>query len=155
AQLTRIDLHHLWMQRGDESLPRLARTSLTSSRRGMFFLTHGQNLFLSRQKEMLPEEIVFLAPGGEHYQRTQSAVGWGSMSLDVDDFAAASQYIVGRDLPSPVADQLFRPPRDLMQRLLRLHKAAGHLAATVPDILAHPEVARAIEQELVRVMLGC
>jgi AraC-like DNA-binding protein len=39
--------------------------------------------------------------------------------------------------------------------LLHLHDAAGHLAATVPDILAHPEVAKSIEQELVRAMVRC
>jgi transcriptional regulator GlxA family with amidase domain len=40
-------------------------------------------------------------------------------------------------------------------RLSRLHDAATKLAATVPDVLAHPEVARAIEQELLRAAVGC
>ena len=48
-----------------------------------------------------------------------------------------------------------RPPPALMSRLLRLHKAATDLAATAPDILVHPEVARAMEQELVRAMFAC
>jgi AraC-like DNA-binding protein len=42
-----------------------------------------------------------------------------------------------------------------MARLLQLHEATSKLAATVPDILAHPEVARAIEQELIRAMIAC
>jgi AraC-like DNA-binding protein len=42
-----------------------------------------------------------------------------------------------------------------MNRLLRLHKAAGQLAGTTPDILAHPEVAKAIEQELIGLMVRC
>jgi hypothetical protein len=42
-----------------------------------------------------------------------------------------------------------------MSRLMNLHKAASNLAATAPEILAHPEVARAMEQELVRTMVAC
>jgi AraC-like DNA-binding protein len=42
-----------------------------------------------------------------------------------------------------------------MSRLLNLHRAAGEFATTVPDILAHPEVARAMEQELLHVMVRC
>jgi hypothetical protein len=36
-----------------------------------------------------------------------------------------------------------------------LHNAAGQLAATVPDILSHPEIARALEYELVRMLVRC
>jgi transcriptional regulator GlxA family with amidase domain len=36
-----------------------------------------------------------------------------------------------------------------------LHEAAGNLAKTAPDILAQPEVARALEQALVHAMVSC
>jgi AraC-like DNA-binding protein len=42
-----------------------------------------------------------------------------------------------------------------MSRLLHLHKAVTDLAESVPDVLAHPEVSKAMEQELVRAMLAC
>ena len=41
-----------------------------------------------------------------------------------------------------------------MARLRRLHGAACHLADSTPDILAYPEVARAVEQELIRTMIA-
>jgi AraC-like DNA-binding protein len=155
AQLTRIDMRRLWMQRGAETLPRVVRTSLSPSRRGIFFLTHGQHLMVSGRKQMSQGEILFFSPGSEHYQRSQAAVGWGAMSLSPDDLVAAGQAIVGRDVVAPASDRLVRPPPHLMTRLLGLHEAAGRLAATVPDILVHPEVAKAMEQELVRVMVNC
>src|SRR6516225_8389140 len=40
-------------------------------------------------------------------------------------------------------------------RLRKLHEAAGHLAQTAPDILAKPEVARAMELALVEAMVFC
>jgi AraC-like DNA-binding protein len=42
-----------------------------------------------------------------------------------------------------------------MARLHNLHEAAINLATTVPDILAHREVSRATEQELVRATVAC
>jgi len=42
-----------------------------------------------------------------------------------------------------------------MARLLSLHKAAGELATTMPDIIAHPEAARALERDVVRMMVRC
>jgi len=77
------------------------------------------------------------------------------MSLTLEDLAAAGQAIVGRELTAPRATQIVRPPPHLMSRLLQLHEAAGQLAETVPDVLAHPEVARAMEQALVQVMVEC
>jgi AraC-like DNA-binding protein len=47
------------------------------------------------------------------------------------------------------------PPAPVASRLLRLHEAAGHLAKTAPDILAKPEVARAIEEALLEAMILC
>jgi AraC-like DNA-binding protein len=42
-----------------------------------------------------------------------------------------------------------------MSRLLNLHEMVGQLAKTTPDLLALPEVARALEQELIHLMVRC
>jgi AraC-like DNA-binding protein len=39
--------------------------------------------------------------------------------------------------------------------LSNVHQAAGHLAKTAPDILAQPEVARALEQALADAIVSC
>jgi AraC-like DNA-binding protein len=98
---------------------------------------------------------VFTASGAEHYHRTSSVSHWASMSLTPEELAAAAHTIAGYDLAAPTVTRLIRPPPHLMSRLLHLHEIVGRLAATVPDVLAHPEVARAMEQELVRVMVRC
>ena len=45
--------------------------------------------------------------------------------------------------------QVLRPRAKAANALLRVHTRACRLAATKPDIMAHREVARAIEQELI------
>jgi AraC-like DNA-binding protein len=55
----------------------------------------------------------------------------------------------------PSFPQWTSPPTSVVSRLLRLHEAAGHLAKTAPDLLAKPEVARAIEEALLEAMILC
>jgi transcriptional regulator GlxA family with amidase domain len=42
-----------------------------------------------------------------------------------------------------------------MSRLARLHEIVGQAAKNTPDILTLPEVARALEQELIHLMIRC
>jgi AraC-like DNA-binding protein len=77
------------------------------------------------------------------------------MSLTPEDLAAASEAIIGRPVTPPSFARWTNPPAPVLSRLLQLHKAASHLAKTAPDILAKPEVARAIEEALVESMILC
>ncbi len=156
AKLTRMDLHRVWMQRSQESLARAWYSTTAESRRIIYFLTDDQQAPVRISGiEVPPDRIMVYSSGSEHHHYSSAACRWGTMSLAPDDLAAAGRAIAGRDLTSPAWDQLIQPSPRLMSRLLRLHESAGRLAATVPDILAHPEVARAMEQELVRVMVAC
>ncbi|WP_407174891.1 hypothetical protein [Bradyrhizobium sp. STM 3562] len=42
-----------------------------------------------------------------------------------------------------------------MSRLLKLHRIVGRLAHDAPDILALPEVRRALEEQLIHAMVRC
>jgi AraC-like DNA-binding protein len=104
---------------------------------------------------LLPGEIMWYGPNAEYYRRASTGYGWASMSLTPESLANAARALAGRELSAPPVTRRIRPPAHLMSRLLRLHQAAGQLAVNTPDILAHPEVARALEQELVRAMIAC
>ena len=154
AELTRIDLPRLWMQRGRETLPRVTRVAVSKGRSSLLFLAHDcQPSMLCDRTELSPDEIMLYSFGGEQYQRTQGPIEWDSMSLSPEDLSEAGRALAGRELTPPSADRAIRPSPELMARLRRLHQTADHMAATVPDILAHPEVARAVEQELVHTMV--
>jgi len=156
SNLTRIDLHRLWMQRSQETLGRVVHSTLDKNRSTIFFLTDDQQPAIHQCRTELPAgDIMFHASACENYHRSFAECRWGAMSLPPDDLVAAGRAIAGYDLISPTESHRIRPPPELMARLLSLHKAAGQLAATVPDLLAHPEVARALEQELVRTMVRC
>jgi hypothetical protein len=77
------------------------------------------------------------------------------MSLAPEDLAAASEAIIGRELMPATFAHILALSAPLLLRLRKLHEAADHLANTAPDILASPEVARAMEQALVEAMVFC
>jgi AraC-like DNA-binding protein len=156
AELIRIDLHRLWMQRSWTSLPLIAHSAVHKSRSVILFPTDAQKPSFSHSgMEVSHRDIVFNSAGSEHHHRTSTAYCWGAMSLSPEDLAAAGQALVGRDLTAPPVTHLIRPPPHLMSRLRNLHAVAGDLAARAPGILSHPEVARAMEQQLVRAMIAC
>jgi AraC-like DNA-binding protein len=156
ADLTRIRLDHLWMQRARFSLPSVTY-SATGKDRSMIFLQFqpDQAPIQHSGKELAPDEIVFYPLGSDHHYRTSTSYHCGGMSLTPGDLAGFGEMLAERQLKSPANIRILRPPAPLLSRLLALHKAAGDLAATAPDILASPEVARSVEQALIRAMVAC
>ena len=90
-----------------------------------------------------------------NYQRTSAPCHWGAMSLTPEDLATTGRSLVGRELRAPRDTSIIRPTQDAFFRLLRLHQGAGFLAQMAPEILAHPETARALEGALVHAMIAC
>lgn len=156
AELTKIDLHHLWTQRGQASVSKIMHTTLTPTRSPIFFLTHQEQAHtIHNGVELRPGEILFYGRGAEHYHRFPAGTNWSAMSLTPEQLAEAGEAVTQRDLRAPITTSKIRPPARLLERLLHLNDTAARLAATMPDVIAHPEVARAIEQELMRVMVKC
>jgi AraC-like DNA-binding protein len=156
ATLTRIKLDHLWLQRARLSLPAVTHSVVAKDRRMIFLqFDPDQAPILHSGIEVQPDEIVCYPLGSEHHYRTSSSYHCGGMSLMQEDFAALTNVLVGRELTAPATLTVLRPSPDSTSRLLKLHKAAADLAATAPDVLLHPEVARAMEQDLARAMITC
>ena len=76
------------------------------------------------------------------------------MSLPLEDIESVGAVIGGSDLEPPVMRYRYSLPIS-MAKLQRLHAAAGHLAETAPEVIAHPEAARGLEQALIEAMVGC
>jgi len=100
-------------------------------------------------------EIIAWDSGLAAHHRSAAACRWGYMSLTHEDLATFGAAIIGRELTPPSGAHRIKPSVPRMSRLLNLNEAAGHLAKTSPDILAKPEVARAMEQALVEAMVWC
>ena len=148
AELTQINLHRLWMQRGWEALPRVLHSGISANRSPIVFLADGKQRALRHSgMELSPGAIII---DGAHATRHHRGWGpWASMSLTREDLAIA------RGVTTSAVTRLVRPESAAMGHLLRLHDKVARLAKAAPDGLAQPEVAGPLERALIQAMIRC
>jgi AraC-like DNA-binding protein len=156
AELTRIDLHPLWIQDSWQSLGQIVHFALPRDRVAVHFLAdaHHAPVFLDGM-EVSSDDLICYCPGAEHHFRTVSRSSWMSMSLPMAVLAEIGLTVAGQAIAAPRVTRLIRLPPSLMARLRSLHESAAHLARNTPDILAHLGVAKAVEQQLIHTMVAC
>ena len=155
ANVTRIDLHRLWMLRYSVNLPLVKHsTNITGRTIIAFRRQHGPGLFFNG-KEMHSGNIKQLGPGQSDNQQSAGLASVGVMSLPVEDMASVAKETAGIEL-EPTRDGLIvTPPTPAMAKLQRLHAAATYLAESAPEIIGHHEAARGLEQALIEAMVAC
>ena len=154
AELTRVQLPRLWLQWGRERLPRIVHSTVSSERPPLFFLDSDQPAIHHSGINVSFGEIVAVGSGSTHHHRSWSPCHWATMSLMHEDLVEVEEAFIGRDMTFTTT-QCLRPAPRLMGQLLKLHGAVGQLAEASPHVLAHPEVARSLEQALVHAMIRC
>jgi AraC-like DNA-binding protein len=102
-----------------------------------------------------PGEIWLHGRGERLHQRTLGPSCWGLIWLPPASLAAFSKTVTGRAVAAPDRGKILRPSAQDRKHLLHIHAGASRLAGTKPRTLAHPEVMRAMEQELVGVLISC
>lgn len=155
AKLIRIDLHRLLAQRYAESLPRVVHSANLTGRAMISFRTEpGPSLFAGGL-EMYSSTIIQHGEAQNYFQRSSGSACFDTASLPVADMVSAGAAIAGIDLTPPKDPLTLTPAPHAMAKLQRLHAAAGQLAENAPEIIAHPEAARGLEQALIETLVGC
>jgi AraC-like DNA-binding protein len=154
-EITQIGMSRLWMQRFHLNAPHVNTLAVRRGRRAINFLTEATSTTLQHcGVEILPGDIIVNDYDMVH-QRSNANLHSGAMSLAVDELNAAVESIIGRGFPAKLHERIIRPDSALMARLLKLHKMVGQLARDTPDILEEPEVRRALEEQLIHIMVRC
>lgn len=155
ARLTWVELRHLRLLRGQENLPRVAHVSFMPERIFVSVPTRHDPPPIFDGVEVLSGDIVFHSRGERVHLRTRGPSQWGFISLAPEHLAACSRALTGFDLLWKPVARILRPPRIDAARLLRQHAEACRLAETKPEMIAHREVARALEQDLLHTLVNC
>jgi AraC-like DNA-binding protein len=150
AQLTHIDLLC-----AHESLPRIAYVSLPSSSLFMTFLMRPGPALLLNGVALQPGEIAFHASGERFHQCSTGAARWGLLAIAPQFASIHLTALTGPHFRFPTARVVFCPPSAAATKFLRLHARIGRLVETRPARIGHPEVARAMEQELIYELMAC
>lgn len=155
GSITRIELHHLWLQRQSANLPRIAQV-VDRGDRAVFILPaqHGR-IPNWVGHDVRPSDIYRSGVGATYLQQTPGPSIIGAMSLPLSAMDQIKGLIGTGEITLSNNGRVHRPQTDAMQRLRRLHAAAGRLAATAPEVIANPEAARGLEQGLIGALAGC
>jgi AraC-like DNA-binding protein len=155
SEIVRIDFQHLWMQRFTENMSRIRHTTGLGGRAVIAFPAQPGPAQSWAGVELTSANLIRHREGGNYYQRSAGASVTAAMSLPLAEIAALGTTFAGCDLSPPRDASIITPPPSAMARLRRLHAEAGHVAKTRPDIIAHPESARGLEQGLIEAMVAC
>ncbi|HME26051.1 MAG TPA: helix-turn-helix transcriptional regulator [Acetobacteraceae bacterium] len=156
AELQRVELNRLGLQRGRQSLPNVGRVTTPADRSLILFLSGAEEAPAGAGKiEIRPGDIVLSPEQSQDYYRLTRNTGWASLSSPSIDLGIAAQSLGGSDLLQAYRSRIRRPPAPLMARLQTLHKAVGDLATSAPDVLARPEVVKALEESVLRATVAC
>ena len=156
ARLTWAELHDLEVLRCEGDFPRVAYVCLGSQ---LSFVTFpgrfpGQCRY-GAGRNCARAEIVFHGRGERLHQSTPASFAWNVIALDPFQLEQYGQALSGKPFSLPSEGKILRPSPRNVARLRRLHAQVCRLAETKPKLLAHTEVARAIEQGLIQTLVAC
>jgi AraC-like DNA-binding protein len=155
ARLTWLKLRHLHVFRGRENMPRIAYVSLSPARVFVSFPVKCDARPVWSGVELRSGDIVFHSRGERTHQWTKGASQWGLVSLPPGRLAVYRKALTGLELNPPPVGRVLRPSPTAAAHLQRLHAKACRLAEAKPEIITHPEAARALEQELIHALVDC
>ena len=155
VEATQIGADKLRMQRFKTALPQIYTGEVSPDRKCIGFLLEASSPSLQHcGQKVTPNDILIYGYDVLH-QRSEANFQYGTMSLPVRDFRGLCATIIGREFLEDPLTSIVRPDPALMSRLLKLHKVVGQLAHDTPELLEQPEVLRALEEQLIHVMVRC
>jgi hypothetical protein len=149
ARQSWVELHNLQLLRCEEDHPHIAYLSLASPLVFLGFPANSGPSPVWGGCEMQTGDIMFHSRGERLHQWTPGPSIWSVIALDLALLEYYGRALSGKPVTPPTEGLVLRPSARDAARLRRLHAQASRLAETRSKMLAHPEVARAIEQELI------
>jgi AraC-like DNA-binding protein len=155
ARLTWARLPNLTLVRCQEVVPRVTFLRLKPGLVFVSFPTRFDPPLVWNGVEMRPGIIVLHGPGEHVCQRTSGDCGWGLVSLRPDVLTRYGRVLLHRELVAPPGAKFLKPPRQIAGELLRLHRQICRLVEAKAEMILHPEVVRAIDEDLLRALVLC
>lgn len=75
--------------------------------------------------------------------------------MSAEQLASSSKALTGREIPIPHTTRILCPTRAELLALRSQFRRACHLAETRKKLIEHPEIARALEQEMLHAIINC
>jgi AraC-like DNA-binding protein len=154
ARLTWAELNHLRLLYCEEAFPRIAYLCLPPHLVFVAF-PHSGPMPVWNGMQMQAGDVMLHGRGQRLHQSTLGFSGWSVIMADPEWLDNSYRALTGKPLVMPAEGCVLQPTRQNSARLRRLHAQACRLAETKPKMLAHFEVARAIEQNVFPTLIDC
>ena len=155
GRLTWLNLGGLHVLRGRENLPRIGFIVFPPAHANISFPASTPSALTYCGLRLDPGDVVFHALGEQAHQRTVGAADWCLISLAPEPLAAYSKALTAQSVRPPSDSRVIVPAPGVSKALLNLLSKACRLAETRRELIANPEVARALEQELLHALVNC
>jgi AraC-like DNA-binding protein len=154
ARLIRLKMNQLGAYWCSEDLPRIAYISLPSERISLSFPV-GNSSLTCEGVALQNGEFVLHGRGQRMHQRSYRVCQWGLISLSAAQLAHYGKALTGREIPLPNATRILRPAHKETLRFRHILRQACRIAEAKSKLIEHPEVARALEQEMLHATIHC
>jgi AraC-like DNA-binding protein len=154
AWVTRVNLNRIWMQRGSESVPFLARIKHPAERIGISFLKPASAQSMLQATMVSHHDLAMLSCGQPISSRSLGGSEWATISLPADDFIAFGRTFLNRDVDVPGPFHISLPSALAMGRLQRIHETIIHLARTKPQVFVGRNAVRDFEEQLLHALFA-
>ena len=155
ARLTWAELHYLQVCRCQEDAPRIAYLQFAPGLAFVTFSADSGPLPVWRGTEMQADHIVFHGRGERLHQSTPGPSVWNVIAMDPAQLEHYGRALSGTPFYLPAEGRTLQPSQRFAASLRRLHARICRLAETKPKIVSHFEVARAMEQGLIQMLVTC
>ncbi len=158
ATLTVVNVGHIWLQSGGESLARTMRIAIGDSPRSLAFLADGQAApVIQSGAEFGAGDVVCFGRNTNHFQRSFGPIRWLGISLKSGAFEKAIKALNGAETldQSASASLWGKPSAENLNRLRALHIEVIRMASAGEVTLDHPEVQLSLQQAFAGAMTAC
>jgi AraC-like DNA-binding protein len=155
GRVTWVKLPRLSLFRCSENMSHVAFVSMTKGPVFISFPTRSSPSPVWQGVEMQRGEMVVHGGASLLCLRAAGNCRWGSIAVESNVLRDYSAAIGRQTIRSQASARILRPPREAASSMLLLHEQACRLAETKPASIAHREVARALEQDLLYALTKC
>ena len=153
ARVSWLKLAQLGVLQVEERAPRIAFLSLPPASIFVSFPMSGDPPAVWNGVALRPGQLVLHGAGDRFHQRIVGITRWGMAWLPSTAFLAYGRALLGADLVLPPTE-IVLAPSSAITRFRRLQAQACRLVQNKPDVAAHPEITRAMEQDLVHALVN-
>ena len=155
ASLTRVQFDELLLLRTREDLESVAHIALMEDLVFVAFSARFDPIPVWGGHELQASEMVVQSRGERLHCRAAGPSEKRFIALRPEQLAFWSRALTDQEIVAPPFSRVVRPSESSTLRLRHLHSSACGMAERAPERLAHPEVARSLEQELIHMLITC